>query len=239
MDFSMCATYEYSNETKFTDTGTNIISDINCFIPQNKEIEETFKIKDDIINELNNQDLKLKDIDEKLKNDINNFTNEFSKHLNNFSDQQTKVVELEKNLKDNYNIIDLDINKLTDFTDFLSTINNKYDKDIDTDNINKSILTAAKNIKENNNISLLKEEYEKEMSILNFYFHNLIKKINNGNLGNTCSLCLQRNVDSFMNPCGHTACSECINKLKKMENHNTNCFICRKKVNSFNSLYFV
>ena len=59
-------------------------------------------------------------------------------------------------------------------------------------------------------------------------------------MGNTCSLCLQRNVDTYMQPCGHTGCSECIKKLKdKMGDYDCNCFICRKRVEKFGVLYFV
>ena len=64
--------------------------------------------------------------------------------------------------------------------------------------------------------------------------------MNQGNIGSTCSLCIQQPVDTFLNPCGHTACSNCIEKLKERENeHNLNCFICRQRVNSFHKLYFI
>ena len=78
------------------------------------------------------------------------------------------------------------------------------------------------------------------MYILKYYLHHFIKKMNHGNIGSTCSLCLQKPVDTFLNPCGHTGCKECIETLKKREGeYNTNCFLCRQRVNSFHKIYFI
>ena len=47
-------------------------------------------------------------------------------------------------------------------------------------------------------------------------------------------------VDTFLNPCGHTGCEDCIKKLKEREGeYNTNCFLCRQRVNSFHKIYFI
>lgn len=240
MDINMCATYDYPNETTWSSPGTNIISDMNNFIPSNTEVKEVFQIKEDLLSELKDKELILEEIDEEHKKKIEDFSSQFTEYLDFYVEQQHKVLDLEKELKEYYNNLDLDISKLTDFSKFLADINIKYTKDIDTDNINKSILKASEKIKEDNKSSEIKKKYEKELSLLNFYFHNFVKKINNGNLGNTCSLCLQRNVDTYMDPCGHTGCSQCISMLKeKMGEFNCNCFICRKRVNKFGSLYFV
>lgn len=236
----MCASYDYSNITDFSSVGTSNICDMNNFIPNNSEVKETFDIKEDLLNILNDKALELKDIDEEFKVKMNNFSDLFDENLNFYIKQQYKVLDLEKELKDYFNNLDIDIKKLEDFSKFIVDINTKYDKDIDIDNINKNILNASRKIKDNNINLEIKKKYEKELSILNFYFENFVKKINNGNLGNTCSLCLQRNVDTYMDPCGHTGCSKCIDMLKdKMGEYNCNCFICRKKVNKFGSLYFV
>ena len=240
MEISMCAPYDYQNNTDWSSPATNIVSDMNNFIPDNSEVKGVFQIKEDLLSELNNKELTLEDINEEEKKKMEGFSSQFVEYLDLFVKQQYKVLDLEKELKDYYDKLDLDINKLTDFSKFIADINVKYSKDIDMDNINKSIVEASEKIKEKNKGITIKENYEKELSLLNFYFQNFVKKINNGNLGNTCSLCLQRNVDTYMDPCGHTGCSQCINELKKrMGEFNCNCFICRKGVNKFNSLYFV
>ena len=53
-------------------------------------------------------------------------------------------------------------------------------------------------------------------------------------VGNTrapvlCSICLEKNVDACLTPCGHCACIECIDKAK--QNHNIHrCLFCRTRV---------
>ena len=76
------------------------------------------------------------------------------------------------------------------------------------------------------------------MYILKYYLHHFIKKINHGNIGSTCSLCLQKPVDTFLNPCGHTGCEDCIKKLQSYGSDNYNCHICRKPINSFQKIYY-
>lgn len=237
----MCATLDYSNETiPWDNNAINIIEDMNTFIPENAEIKEVFQIKEDLLVDLSNTILENKDCDiGDHKDKIDIFNGSFKDLLDFFKNQQGIVLRKEKELKDYYDKLDLDIQKISDFGKFLTDIDNKY-KDFEATSINRSILEVSKKIKENNSGNNLKKEYEKELYILNYYFHNFIKKINNGNLGNTCSLCLQRNVDTYMNPCGHTGCSQCIKELKdRMGEYNCNCFICRKRVIKFNALYFV
>ena len=241
MDFNACGTVEYSNETfNWNSNAENIIENMNSFIPENSEIKEVFLIKEDLMDNLKNVNFENKDYDIGEQNEkLDKFNGSLKDLLIFFKDQQTLVLKKEKELKDYYDKLELDTQKITDFGNFLVTIDDKY-KDFEATSINKSILEVSRKIKENNNGENIKKDYERELSILNYYFHNFIKKINNGNLGNTCSLCLQRNVDTYMNPCGHTGCSQCIKELKdRMGEYNCNCFICRKKVIDFKALYFI
>lgn len=241
MNLSNCSPIEYLNDNiSWNNNSTNIIQDMNTFIPENKEIEEVFQIKEDLIHDLTNNKLEMKNIDIKEHEEkINKFNDSFKDLLDFFKNQQNIVLKKEKDLKEYYDKLELDSEKLTDFTKFLADINNKY-KDFEATSINQSILEVSKKIKENSKGENYKKEYEKELYLLNYYFNNFLKTVNNGNLGSTCSLCLQRNVDTYMNPCGHTGCSQCINELKeRMGEYNCNCFICRKKVIKFNALYFV
>tara|TARA_B100001123_G_C15187869_1_gene978060 strand:+ start:242 stop:967 length:726 start_codon:yes stop_codon:yes gene_type:complete len=241
MNLSNCSPIEYLNDNiSWNNNSTNIIQDMNTFIPENKEIKEVFQIKEDLINDLTNNKLEMKNIDIKEHEEkIIKFNDSFKDLLVFFKKQQDLVLKKEQDLKEYYDKLELDSEKLTDFTKFLADINNKY-KDFEATSINQSILEVSKKIKENSKGENYKKEYEKELYILNYYFNNFLKTVNNGNLGTTCSLCLQRNVDTYMNPCGHTGCSQCINELKeRMGEYNCNCFICRKKVIKFNALYFV
>ena len=241
MNLSNCSPIEYLNDnTSWNNNSTNIIQDINTFIPENSEIKEVFQVKEDLIHDLNNNKLEMKNIDIKEHEEkIIKFNDSFKDLLVFFKKQQDLVLKKEQDLKEYYDKLEVDSKKLTDFTKFLADINNKY-KDFEATSINQSILEVSKKIKENSKGENYKKEYEKELYLLNYYFNNFLKTVNNGNLGSTCSLCLQRNVDTYMNPCGHTGCSQCINELKeRMGEYNCNCFICRKKVIKFNALYFV
>ena len=67
------------------------------------------------------------------------------------------------------------------------------------------------------------------------YYFEIIKIINNFNMGNTCSICVERTVDSFLNPCGHTACNICIEKMNNLNG----CFICRMPIINTKKLYYI
>ena len=151
MDISTCASYNYSNNTEWSSPATNIISDMNNFIPNNSEVKEVFQIKEDLLSELNNKELILDEIDEEHKEKLEEFSTHFNEHLDFYVKQQHKVLDLEKELKDYYNKLDLDINKLTDFSKFIADINIKYTKDIDTDNINTSFPSFIDILKCQNN----------------------------------------------------------------------------------------
>jgi len=160
-----------------------------------------------------------------------------NKLLTLFDSQQKKVIQMEADINKSITSIQNDSNKLNEFSDFTYKINAKY-KDIDHKKLNDCILEICESIQENSENLELKKEYQKELYILKYLFHNFLKKINQGNIGSTCSLCLQKQVDTFIEPCGHTGCSECIEKYMNMS-ENPKCFICRKSIYKTHKLYFI
>jgi hypothetical protein len=50
------------------------------------------------------------------------------------------------------------------------------------------------------------------------------------NIGHVCPICLQNEVNTFCNPCGHCFCSKCMT--------HTYCYICRTRINKMQPLYF-
>ena len=118
-------------------------------------------------------------------------------------------------------------------------MDSKY-SDLEISSLNKNMITISEKIRTNSKCEELKKEYQKQSYLMKYYLHHFVKKINGANLGSTCSLCLQRQVDTFMNPCGHTGCSECIQMLKDSggNEYTTNCFMCRKVVTKFQKIYF-
>ena len=144
MDLNYCATVDYQNETnEWNSTGTTIIENMNTFIPENSEIMEVFQIKEDLISDFNETKIEMKDIDISDHKDKITKSNElFKDRLSFFKSQQILVLKKEKDLKDYYDKLEIDIQKLNDFTKFLSDIDTKY-KDFEATDVNKTILRRA------------------------------------------------------------------------------------------------
>lgn len=190
---------------------------------------DTFEIPEDYKDD--------KEVNEHLEK-INKFIELFKTIKDNLLKQNEKTLILQTEYKKMDDKLQDDIQKVSDFKEFALSINNKY-KDLDTEKLNQNILEITKKIKDSNNDEI-KKKLLKENHILNLYLYKFIKEINSCNNGSTCSLCLQRQVDTFMEPCGHTGCSECIEILKNRSGgeYNCNCFLCRKNVIKFHRLYF-
>ena len=99
----------------------------------------------------------------------------------------------------------------------------------------KYIEEICKNMLDGNRHDEIKDKHNKKMIILKLYIHGFIKTINKGNTGTTCNICMTNNIDSYVNPCGHTGCSKC---LEKLEDYEMKCFVCRNNVFDIRKLYF-
>lgn len=54
--------------------------------------------------------------------------------------------------------------------------------------------------------------------------------LKNAPLTHTCPICITHEVDTFLEPCGHTLCKEC--------NRNSYCHMCRTKIKGARDIYF-
>ena len=100
--------------------------------------------------------------------------------------------------------------------------------------LNKKLIEISKEYEKNNeSLKSSKKEYEKNKNKFKYYFE-IIKIINNFNMGNTCSICVENNVDHFFNPCGHTVCKECVKNID-----NNSCFLCRTNIINIKKLYYL
>tara|TARA_B100000902_G_C27279899_1_gene901090 strand:+ start:1113 stop:1856 length:744 start_codon:yes stop_codon:yes gene_type:complete len=236
--------YEDSTCSWMTDIHpTTIIQNLNSTTSEvSSEIRRIMDIKQEfhsLLNDCFDQNLNSSeemDTHVKLIDDSHKI---IQKVMKSFQKQQQKVIELEADYKKELERTKEDIQKLDTFIHFLNQMNNKYQKE-EIEGIEESLSELCKKIEEKNCCNTMKKDYQKELNILKYYFEHFIKKLNQGNIGNTCSLCLQRPVDTFINPCGHTGCKECIQKLSDSQGEYTsNCFICREKVLAFKPLYFI
>jgi transcriptional regulator with PAS, ATPase and Fis domain len=155
-----------------------------------------------------------------------------------FKEQRDKVRKLEDEYHRTLQVADTSISKVTDFIDFLHVLDVKHGdiagKDI-TDII-AAIKRLGDAIRSSTKVKTTQQAYETELYTLKYYLQHFIKPLNGGNMGSTCSLCLQKPVDTFLDPCGHTGCSGCIEKVH--DEYDSNCFICRVKIARSRKIYF-
>jgi hypothetical protein len=60
--------------------------------------------------------------------------------------------------------------------------------------------------------------------------YNVLK---NTGVGCTCPVCMNAQVEVYIDPCGHTFCQKCSKKIY------TNCGFCRAPIKKVNKLFFV
>ena len=190
-------------------------------------------MKEELINHMK-EDSITDDISFSKVDELSDSLIEFMKDFNGY---KNSMDEAEKKMKFAIDSNQKDIEVIQTFIEFLSKIDPQISKS-NTSDLQTQITNICKDITNNSNIKEMKDNYIKEK--MKFHKHlNIIKLINQMNVGSTCSICLQDNVDSYFNPCGHTACSNCMSKTGEFydDNHKP-CPLCRKQVISIHKLFF-
>jgi hypothetical protein len=82
-----------------------------------------------------------------------------------------------------------------------------------------------------NQSSHLREEYTDSFNKL-AQLKDVYKILKNSDVTFACPICLTRQVESFLTPCGHTYCSKCLEDIRQR------CYICRQNIDRVRSLYF-
>ena len=161
---------------------------------------------------------------------------EFDNFMKYFKLKSDKLYNIENKLKLEIEKNKEDIKQIDSLIEYYDTLKNKYDDNSETI---KYMETLAENIKKNSKIDTTKEEYvlrKKEM----MQYLDVIKYLNKCNLGNTCSLCLTNNVNVYYNPCGHTLCDGCHQKIvDNKQSDNISCVYCRKSIYDVRKLYYI
>jgi hypothetical protein len=208
---------------------------------ENKTVKQINEIHRELLKSTDSFDFDKVEIDEEIKNHENTLETKmkhFHDLMNDFEKQHQLLLEYEIDYKNNYNKSKEEIDKINDFKTFINSVNLKY-KGLELDELNKTVLETVQKIKEESETNEINKKYKKQNYIVNLYIQKFLKQVNGSNIGNTCSLCLQRPVDTFMEPCGHTGCSQCIERLRETNSeYDCNCFLCRKRIMKFHKLYF-
>ena len=239
----------YMNNNMITNDNMNIeyiIDNIdnsclsNDRFENNEDINEIKKIKNNITNIFNSgQDELNGSLNESVNASDTEFINEFSDYLDDFIKkylkEQDNYLKCEKNLINEKNESKTIIKKLDIVMDFMKELS---EEDCD-DGINSTIIENIKEYskqKENSDrLVIAKNEYYNSRIKMNKYL-DIVKKVNSINTTNTCPTCLSNVVSLYLNPCGHTMCDECYERLSN--NGDRKCFLCRSRILSKFPLYF-
>jgi hypothetical protein len=231
-----------TNETSLNTN--NLLYDIiqPQMISQNETISSVVTIKKELLQSIQQEDfnesLYSEEEDIKKHKEFLQETNEtLKKGMDAFAKEQDKLLDLEMKYKESIKKTSSDIEVIETFINFIATTNSKY-PNVNFKEIETNIKDVCQEIKEKNESIQLKQDYMKQLFITTLYTQKLIKHANLMNVGYTCSLCLQAPVTTYINPCGHTGCEDCIKKLQSYGSGNYNCHICRKEVTSFQKVYF-
>jgi DNA-binding transcriptional regulator GbsR (MarR family) len=216
-------------------------SALTCDYDNNENVNEIRKIRNNITNIFNCDPSELNASLNDLKNAsdtelVNEFTDFFDKFIKEYLKEQDNYLECEKNLINEKNESKTVIKKLDIVIDFMKELSNE---DCD-DGINSTIIENIKEYskqKENGDrLVIAKNEYYNSRLKIN-KFLEVIKKINSVNTTNTCPTCLSNSVSIYLNPCGHTMCDDCYERISN-NNNDRKCFLCRARVLSKFPLYF-
>jgi hypothetical protein len=92
-------------------------------------------------------------------------------------------------------------------SDFFNDLKNKYQEQKET------------------NIVTLNESAKKLKAMTSIY-----KDVRAATFGPICPVCMHREVETYLDPCGHTFCNSCV--------RSSHCYICRVRIKNKNKLYF-
>lgn len=242
------------------------------FYPDNNMIYNGITSSEDLFNNNNSELFKsseVKEIKEKVleiflkKSDFEdseydelNYENEeiddFSKKVDEYNKEfkvvQQEVETCEENLKKEIKIMNENLKKLDHFIQFVDKLDKTIDEE-DKEGLLSQINKISKKLSKPDNFVKAKKDYVESRKKLLKYIY-LFKKINKWNIANMCGICLEKPVDHFIDPCGHTFCEGCIKEQFRVdsieqiklyaERNNLKCPICRFcPVNTAKPLYFL
>ena len=225
--------------------GMNMTMDTNMInlepvLVSNNLLEHSLKIKENLLNILQNKDIipiddeefKSEEIDriitkiKSLNQDLLPLQDELEEHHEKYSKEL-------KRTKENIDKIDCSIQ-------FIKTCNKEYDSNEKIKSIIDSLNEYIESINNNDNLKKAKEEYIQKRKQINKHLC-LLHAINGLNTSAVCPICITAKIDSYFNPCGHTTCKSCFDKNNNISNRNNfnKCPICRENVIDVRKLYFI
>lgn len=155
-----------------------------------KELEEDFGPLGDIL-------VRLKDFEfeETAEFPHGEFKKELDLHLEEFNGAVTELINIQRK-------IDLSVSEVADISEIASRLK-EYPKIID----------AVDEYIKDLDVDALKESYHQAVTKVSQY-RQLFKGLRSIEKF-MCSVCLESTIDTFLDPCGHTVCQLCSDRINK------------------------
>ena len=164
---------------------------------------------------------------------------EFDNFMKYFDLKQKELLKIEKKFFEEIKKNKEDVKQMNQLIEYFVILKDKYDDSEENKKTHEDMLKFANNILKNSKVNSVKEEFiirKREM----MQYLDIIKYLNKANVGNTCSLCLINNVNFYFNPCGHTCCEECLNRMgSELRLQDNQCVFCRKNIYETKKLYYI
>jgi len=232
----------------YDDEPIEIFSNISNMINTNSEpiciannlTEEPIKIRENLLNILNNKDVLPIDDPDFKDEEIDNIISKLKQFSRNFNILQKDLDESYQKYNELVENTKVNIQKINNSIQLIKTCNKEYESDEKTKSIVDSLIDYIKTIESNDKLNESKCEYISKRKLLNKHLY-LMNSINSWNASAICPICITEKIDSYCNPCGHTACKKCLDRNSNIIN-NTNhnkCPICREYVMDIRKLYFI
>ena len=208
----------------------------------NETVNEAICVKNNILNMLNNysddlescEDLNNENVEGDEKDNMEKLEELYNEFIQEYKECQSNYFECKNLYKNEIEKSKSNIKKIDLIIQFIKELDNDCN-DQETEELLNSLKVLSKKIEGDKNILLAKNDYIKSRRKIEKSL-NLVKKLNIINTSNKCPICLSNVVSIYLNPCGHTCCDDCYDKLKN--NHDNKCFLCRSQILNKSTLFF-
>lgn len=207
----------------------------------NNLIDEPIKIRENLLNVLQGGDIiQLEDPSFQCE-EVDSIINQIKLLNSELSPLQDELDEYHKKYKDEINRTKENVDKIDCSIQLIKTCNKDYESNEKVKTIIDSLTEYIQNLNENDNLKSAKEDYINRLKKMNKHLC-LLHAINSLNISAVCPICITDRIDSYCNPCGHTACKGCFDRNFNRPSNGGNrnkCPICREQIMSIRKLYFI
>ena len=202
--------------------------------------EESIVLKELLIDILQGREIVEIDNENYKNEEIDKIVEKIDLIKEDFDKLQDELNEIDKEYQKQVDITEKNVNKIKETIKYMKNIEEDYKVDESVKELVTKMNEYSQKIYDNDRLGDIKKRYIEKRKQLNSHLY-FIQKINKWNTTAICPICITEKIDSYCNPCGHTACKKCLERNSRTENNiNSNkCPICREYVMDIRKLYFI